>query len=69
MNLFLNMAVQIGEKGPVGRIEGTFGKSKFKVTFPPTDGGMAALQEACKNSRIYLRYKRFVFDPQKKMIQ
>eukprot|EP00966_Prymnesium_polylepis_P106824 2473009-Prymnesium_polylepis.1 len=63
------MQVQLGETGPVGRIDGTFGKSKFKVTFDPMEGGMAALQEACKGARIILRYKRFVFDPAKRMIQ
>jgi len=69
MNLFIGMKVQLGETGPVGRIDGTFGKSKFKVTFDPMEGGMAALQEACKGARIILRYKRFVFDPAKRMIQ
>lgn len=31
MNLFVGMTVQIGDDGPCGRIDGTFGKSKFKV--------------------------------------
>lgn len=69
MNMFLGMAVQLGEKGPVGKIESTFGKSKFKCTFPDMEGGLAALQEACKSTKLMLRYKRFVFDPQKKMLQ
>ena len=69
MNMFIGMKVQLGDSGPCGRIEGTFGKSKFKVVFDPMEGGVAALQEACKGVRIYLRYKRFVFDPTKKMIQ
>ena len=30
---------------------------------------MAALQEACHKNKLQLRYKRFVFDPEKKMIQ
>ncbi|KAL3914363.1 MAG: hypothetical protein SGPRY_007653, partial [Prymnesium sp.] len=30
MNLFVGMTVQIGDDGPCGRIDGTFGKSKFK---------------------------------------
>ena len=69
MNLFIGMTVQLGAAGPVGRIEGTFGKSKFKCVFPPLDGGLAALQEACHKAKLVLRYKRFVFDPQKKMVQ
>ena len=69
MNLFLGMQVQLGEDGPIGRIDGMFGKSKFKVAFSEMEGGVAALQEACKGARIFLKYKRFVFDPLKKMIQ
>ena len=30
MNLFVGMSVQLGDDGPMGRIEGTFGKTKFK---------------------------------------
>lgn len=69
MNLFVGMSVQLGEDGPVGRIEGTFGKTKFKCIFPDHDGGIEGLQEACRKAKLYLRYKRFVFDPEKKMIQ
>jgi len=69
MNLFLGMTVQLGENGPTGRIDGTFGKSKFKVAVDPLEGGLAALQDACKGAKLYLRYKRFVFDPKKRMIQ
>lgn len=94
MNLFNGMAVQLGETGPLGIIDGTFGKNKFKVSTPwpdssrdvfwhqsclafpmlkvvfePMEGGLAALQEACKKARIILRYKRFVFDPSKRMVQ
>jgi len=36
MNLFLNMKVQLGEAGPVGRIDSTFGKTKFKPNPTPT---------------------------------
>ena len=69
MNMFLGMQVQLGETGPIGRIDGTFGKTKFKCVFPETDRGMEGLQEACHKARLLLKYKRFVFDPQKKMIQ
>ena len=34
MNLFMGMAVQLGDDGLVGRIDGTFGKTKFKCVFP-----------------------------------
>ena len=47
MNLFVGMSVQLGGSGPIGRIEGTFGKSKFKCVFPPNEKGLAGLQEAC----------------------
>ena len=69
MNLFLGMAVQIGTDGPVGRIDGTFGKTKFKCVFPPNERGLEGLQEACHKAKLYLRFKRFVFDPQKRMVQ
>ena len=69
MNLFVGMSVQLGGSGPIGRIEGTFGKSKFKCVFPPNEKGLAGLQEACHKQKLFLRYRRFVFDPQKKMIQ
>jgi hypothetical protein len=112
MNMFLGMGVRLGEGGPVGRIDSTFGKSKFKCTprlehapwlcrvlraspwlcrgmslqvhlphmgapslygrctFSAEDveraGGLAS---ACKGARLYLQYKRFVFDDEKKMVQ
>ena len=69
MNLFLGMKVQLGEDGPEGTIDSTFGKSKFKCVFPNFEGGMEGLQEACHKSRLVLKYRRFVFDPQKRMIQ
>merc|ERR1712086_1244579 len=35
MNLFLNMKVQLGEAGPVGRIDSTFGKTKSNPNTNP----------------------------------
>ena len=61
--------VQLGEAGPVGRIDSTFGKAKFKCVFPDHGLGLEGLQEACKGAKLYLRYKRFVFDSKKKMVQ
>ena len=69
MNLFLGMQGQLGEDGPMGVIESTFGKTKFKCRFPHFEGGMVKLQEACQRARLILKYRRFVFDPQKRMIQ
>jgi len=69
MNLFLGMKVQLGEAGPIGRIDSTFGKAKFKCVFTDHGLGLEGLQEACKGSKLYLRYKRFVFDSKKKMVQ
>ena len=69
MNLFVGMTVQLGEGGPVGRIDSTFGKTKFKCVFPETPRGIEGLQEACHKARLLLKYKRFVFDPEKRMIQ
>ena len=63
------MQVQLGEAGPVGKIDSTFGKTKFKCVFPEHGLGMTGLQEACKGAKLYLRYKRFVFDSKKKMVQ
>ena len=67
MNLFTNLEVELGERGPRGRIEGTFGKSKFKCVF--SDNIPGGLAEAAKGAKLYLRYKRFVFDETKKMVQ
>ena len=74
MNLFLGMKVQLEDSiGKLilggGRIDSTFGKTKFKAVF--TDHGLdvAGLQEACKGAKLRLRYKRFVFDTAKKMVQ
>ena len=69
MNLFLGMTVHLGVDGPIGKIDGTFGKTKFKCVFPGNDGGVEALQAACHHARLVLKYKRFVFDPHKRMIQ
>ena len=70
MNMFVGMKVCLGEKGPIGTIDSTFGKAKFKCVFGGDDveaaGGLAA---ASKGARLYLRYKRFVFDEAKKMVQ
>lgn len=69
MNLFLGMSVQLGDEGPTGRIDSTFGKTKFKCLFPDNERGIEGLQEACHKAKLLLRYKRFVFDPKKRMIQ
>jgi len=69
MNQFIGMRVQLGESGPMGVIDGTFGKTKFKCVFRDADELPGGLAEACKGQRLYLRYKRFVFDEQKKMVQ
>ena len=69
MNMFIGMRVQLGNDGLVGRIDGTFGKSKFKCVFPNNEQGIEGLQEACHKARLVLRYKRFVFDPAKRMVQ
>ena len=69
MNLFMGMAVQLGDDGLVGRIDGTFGKTKFKCVFPDHGLDLAGFTEACRGARLMLRFKRFVFDPQKRMMQ
>lgn len=68
MTPFFGMSVRVGENGPNGKIDSTFGKSKFKVAFS-TSLEPGVLAEACKGSKIYLDYKRYVFDAQKRMIQ
>ena len=69
MNLFIGMSVQLGEDGLKGYIDSTFGKTKFKCIFPTNEKGIEGLQEACHKARLILKYKRFVFDPMKRMIQ
>lgn len=74
MNLFLGMKVQLEDAvGKVilggGVIDCTFGKTKFKCVFRDHELGLAGLQEACKGAKLRLRYKRFVFDTAKKMVQ
>ena len=69
MNLFMGMTVQLGDDGLVGRIDGTFGKTKFKCVFPDHGLDLAGFTEACRGARLMLRFKRFVFDPQKRMMQ
>lgn len=49
--------------GQEGRIEGGFGKSgKFKVYFP----GGAPLPQPGAATRVMLRFKRFMFDADKR---
>ena len=74
MNLFLGMKVQLEDStGKLllggGRIDSTFGKTKFKCVFADHELGLSGLQDVCKGARLKLRYKRFVFDPQKRMVQ
>jgi len=69
MKLFGGMQVQLGECGPIGRIDGTFGKTKFKCVFPDFQDGVEGLQAACHRAKLHLKYKRLVFDPAKRMIQ
>ena len=40
-----------------------------RCVFPENERGVEGLQEACHKAKLLLRYKRFVFDPQKKMVQ
>jgi len=68
MTPFFGMKVRVGEGGPTGKIDSTFGKAKFKVVFP-TSLEPGVLAEACKGAKIYLDYKRYVFDAQKRMVQ
>jgi len=68
MTPFFGMRVRVGNSGLMGKIDSTFGKSKFKVAFP-TSLEPGVLAEACKGAKIYLDYKRYVFDSQKRMMQ
>jgi hypothetical protein len=40
-----------------------------RCVFPTNDKGIEGLQDACHRAKLLLSYKRFVFDPQKRMIQ
>eukprot|EP00967_Tisochrysis_lutea_P035904 scaffold43110_cov30-Tisochrysis_lutea.AAC.1 len=57
MTPFFGMRVRVGNSGLMGKIDSTFGKSKFKVAFP-TSLEPGVLAEACKGAKIYLDYKR-----------
>ena len=67
LTMFTGMKVWT-ERGEVGTIEGGFGKSgKFKVHFPD---GVAPQGDGGEAIRLFLRFKRYVFDKEaKKMIQ
>ena len=66
LTMFTGMKVWTN-RGEVGTIEGGFGKSgKYKVHFP---NGIAP-QEGGESIKLYLRFKRYVFDKEgKKMFQ
>ena len=66
MSRFFGMFVQVGESGPVGKIDSTFGKTKFKCAFSTSleAGVLTTAVKDCK--RIYLNYRRFVFDTKEK---
>ena len=67
LTMFTGMKVWT-KRGEVGTIEGGFGKSgKFKVHFPD---GVAPQGDGGEAIRLFLRFKRYVFDKEaKKMIQ
>lgn len=67
LTIFTGMKVWTN-RGEVGTIEGGFGKSgKYKVYFP---GGVAPQGEGIESIKLFLRFKRYVFDKEgKKMIQ
>jgi selenocysteine-specific elongation factor len=65
LNLFFGMRIEL-ETGEQGTIEGSFGKSgKFKLRFPR--GGLK--EETHRNKKIIFRYKRFLFDATKHLVQ
>ena len=66
LGLFAGMRV-VTDRGEAGAIDGGFGKSgKYKVYF--SDG--IAPRENGETTRLYLRFKRYVFDKEaKKMVQ
>ncbi|KAJ1639557.1 P-loop containing nucleoside triphosphate hydrolase protein [Pavlovales sp. CCMP2436] len=67
VNGFANMRVHIGPL--VGTIVGSFGKSKFKMDFPAHELDAKGVLEAIKGAQVELRYRRFIYDPTKKMVQ
>lgn len=70
MSLFENMEVVNG-LGDRGRIQGSFGKSgKYKVYFPEGVAKRdAGGEEGAAAGRLTLRFRRYVFDKAKKMVQ
>ncbi|KAG8462949.1 hypothetical protein KFE25_001722 [Diacronema lutheri] len=67
INQFAGMRVHLGPL--VGTITGSFGKAKFKMDFSAHDLDLKGVQEAIKGAQIELRYRRFIYDPKRKMVQ
>eukprot|EP00624_Nannochloropsis_granulata_P005195 evm.model.NODE_36750_length_17179_cov_27.146574.2 len=64
---FVGMEVETGD-GQVGRLESGFGKGgKVRIRF---EGGREGGVEGVKvGNKLYIKFRRFVFDPMKKMVQ
>mmetsp|Transcript_25297 Transcript_25297/g.84793 ORF Transcript_25297/g.84793 Transcript_25297/m.84793 type:complete len:571 (+) Transcript_25297:30-1742(+) len=66
VNLFVGMKVNLGDLE--GTIASSFGKAKFKVDFRH-DLDLKAFQDAIRGKQIELRYRRYIFDTAKRMVQ
>lgn len=67
VNAFVGMKVHLGPL--VGTISSSFGKSKFKMDFSGHGLDAKGVQEAVKGAQIELRYRRFIYDANRKMVQ
>lgn len=67
VNAFAGMKVHLGPL--VGTITGSFGKSKFKMDFSAHGLDAKGVQEAIKGAQVELRYRRFIYDADRRMVQ
>ena len=54
---------------PISPLNSSYLSAFHRCTFPESERGIEGLQDACHKAKLFLRYKRFVFDPNKRMIQ
>lgn len=67
INQFVGMKVHIGPLR--GAIASSFGKAKFKVELAEHELDAKGVQEQIRGASIDLRYRRYIFDSKKRMIQ
>jgi selenocysteine-specific elongation factor len=67
VNAFVGMIVHLGPL--TGKLTGTFGKSKFKMAFDGHGLDAKGVADAVRGAQVELRYRRFIYDVKRKMVQ